>query len=166
MRMTFTGAYLQKFLKWQYQFTSLLPCEHARIITSATFCRSQAEQVTEMGLDILYSQHQKRSTVLGEMPVQGEGGYFGFWCTFEGDELIGLKNAWLWWGTSGSAWVTGQQTLHVVLLALTWPAFYSHKSQAVRRKRRRSRHPLPPVCKSPPAFRLFFAFSTFQSILS
>lgn len=35
-----------------------MPRERASIITSATFCTSQAEQVTEMEHDILYSQHQ------------------------------------------------------------------------------------------------------------
>lgn len=36
-----------------------MPRDPARIIlTTATFCRSQAEQVAEMEHDILYSQHQ------------------------------------------------------------------------------------------------------------
>lgn len=158
---------IANFHKVVDQRTRLMPCEPARITTTATFWRSQTEQVTEMERDILYSQHQKHSTVQGKTPVRGEGGYFGFCCTFWVDELIGLKNAWLWWGASGSAWVTAQQTLHVVLLLLTWPAFCSHKSQSERRKKKilivilyllSASHPL--------LFQLFCAFSTFQSILS
>lgn len=141
--------------------------EPARITTTATFCWSQAEQVTEMERDILYSQHQKHNTVLRKTPVRSEGGYFGFCCTFGVDELIGFKNAWLWWGASGSAWVTAQQTLRVVLLLITWPAFCSHKSQSERRKRRSSLSSFTSYLQVTPCFfQLFSAFSTFQSILS
>lgn len=162
MWMIFTGTWLQIFIKWWDHCTRLMPWEPARIIM-ATFCRSQAAG-TEMERDILYSQHQKRSTVLGKMPVWGEGGYFGFCCTFGVDELTGLKNAWLWWGASGSAWVTAQQTLRVVLVVLTWPAFCSHKSQTERRKRRSSYVILSLLSASHALlFQLVSAFSPFQS---